>query len=119
MAGCPGAGKTEFSKNLVENINILYLKEKREYKKLFIRIDIDEIRNEIPYYNGKNSYLIQKGANLILDKVRKYCIENNFSFVNDGTFGNQFSTFNKMIGKIVNSKKEVIIIFIFSHPLVA
>ena len=51
MAGSPGAGKTEYSKELIE---ILEKDDRR-----FVRIDGDDIRSRIPGYNGNNSHLFQ------------------------------------------------------------
>ena len=50
MAGSPGAGKTEYSKNL-----ILLLEDFKKGR--VIRIDPDDIRSEFVDYNGRNSYL--------------------------------------------------------------
>ena len=52
MAGSPGAGKTEFSKRLVELVI-------GEDGSLPVRIDADEIREIIPGYNGSNSNIFQ------------------------------------------------------------
>lgn len=46
MAGCPGAGKTEFSKGWIEEFN----KDEPEAK--IVRIDADEIREKIPQYDS-------------------------------------------------------------------
>ena len=46
MAGSPGAGKTEYSKNLIE------MQEKYKNHKV-LRIDGDDLREKIPGYTGK------------------------------------------------------------------
>ena len=53
MAGSPGAGKTEFSKRLVEAFG--------KKKPKAIRIDGDELRAFFPDYKGNNSKLFQGG----------------------------------------------------------
>ncbi|MDO8302320.1 MAG: zeta toxin family protein, partial [Sedimentisphaerales bacterium] len=49
MAGSPGAGKTEFSKRLIDNSS----------GKLPVRIDSDDIRSLFPNYTGSNSSIFQ------------------------------------------------------------
>src|SRR5271167_3522052 len=52
MAGSPGAGKTEFSKSLISDIE-----EARRCN--VVRIDADEIRSRMPGYVGGNAHLFQ------------------------------------------------------------
>ena len=54
MAGSPGAGKTEASKELIDELT--------DGKNDIIRIDPDELRSEFPGYQGDNSYLFQPGG---------------------------------------------------------
>ena len=54
MAGSPGAGKTEASKALIEEIG----------GEPIIRIDPDELREYFPGYTGQNSSLFQAGASI-------------------------------------------------------
>lgn len=62
MAGSPGAGKTEFSKRLIEIIE-------KGNKRQVIRIDADEIRSVMPGYKGDNSYLFQGAVSLVVEKI--------------------------------------------------
>jgi adenylylsulfate kinase-like enzyme len=55
MAGSPGAGKTEYSKNLIKVL------EKGNQRQV-IRIDSDDIRPLIPGYTGRNSHLFQEAV---------------------------------------------------------
>ncbi|MCK5212144.1 zeta toxin family protein [Candidatus Parcubacteria bacterium] len=68
MAGSPGAGKTEFSKNMIIKLN-------NKYDYPIVRIDADEIRELCPDYNGNNSHLFQgavsTGVNKLYDHVLK------------------------------------------------
>ena len=48
MAGSPGAGKTEYSQNLIS-----ILEKNKKHK--VIRIDGDDLRSYLPGYTGKNS----------------------------------------------------------------
>ena len=50
MAGSPGAGKTEASKALIEEVGA------------FLRIDPDDFRPHIPGYTGQNSWLMQEAV---------------------------------------------------------
>ena len=53
MAGAPGSGKTEFSKNLIKFFEKMFRPAK------IVRIDPDEIRDLLPEYKGNNSNLFQ------------------------------------------------------------
>ena len=67
MAGSPGAGKTEFSKRLVESFG------KRRPK--VIRIDGDELRAYFPPYKGNNSKLFQGGISILVDKIHDLALK--------------------------------------------
>ncbi|OHB19540.1 MAG: hypothetical protein A2666_00195 [Parcubacteria group bacterium RIFCSPHIGHO2_01_FULL_47_10b] len=75
MAGCPGAGKTEVSKNLI-----------RVIKEKVIRIDADDIRKFLPQYNGKNTDDVQKASFIGVDKLLDHTLRNRQNFILDGTF---------------------------------
>ena len=62
MAGSPGAGKTEFSKNIIS-----ILEKNKEHR--VIRIDGDDIRGKFPNYTGNNSYLFQGAVSLVVEKI--------------------------------------------------
>lgn len=93
---------------------------------LFIKIDVDEIREFIPQYKKTdaklcikgNAHVIQKAANKGLDILRKYCLRNGISFLHDGTFGN-YSTMKDLIKKSLQRGRNVQIIYIYLDPLVA
>lgn len=111
MAGSPGAGKTEFSKNL---INILEAGKERRV----IRIDGDEIRALIPGYTGGNSHLFQGTISLIVEKMHDYVLKHKQSFVLDGTF----SKYEKGADNIKRSLKHnrpVFIFYIYQKPEIA
>lgn len=75
MAGTPGAGKTEFSKRLIENFSVKP-----------IRIDTDELREKVPGYTGSNSQIIQGAASVALDKILDRILKNRLPFLLDTTF---------------------------------
>ncbi len=79
MAGSPGAGKTEVSKRLIEDL------EKR-FNHSILRIDSDELRERIPGYTGANSHLFQTAVSLIVERIHDHALSNRQTFIFDGTF---------------------------------
>jgi len=63
MAGSPGAGKTEFSKGFIKQ-----LQEKEPSRKI-VRIDADEIRDMLPGYNHCNAWELQSAASRGVEDV--------------------------------------------------
>lgn len=102
MAGSPGAGKTEYSKNLIDIL------EKNKRHKV-IRIDGDELRKEIPGYTGTNSYLFQSAISTIVSKIHDEALGQKQSFLLDGTF----SKYEKAVENINRSLSRNIAVFIF------
>ena len=137
MAGSPGSGKTEFSKRYMP---LLFDKKDEKLIKsfskkgiditavesLFVRVDVDEIRSFLPQFTKTNvekgikgnAQVVQKAANYGLDVLRDYCLDNEISFIHDGTFGN-YSTMKKIIKKSIRAGREVQIYYIYLDPLVA
>lgn len=137
MAGSPGAGKTEFSRRYMDETVGKAGRELTERlremgididsaRALFVRIDVDEIREFLPQYQKTdirrcvvgNSHIVQKAANKGLDVLRKYCLENSISFLHDGTFSN-YETMKNLIKKSLRKKRSVQIFYIYLDPLVA
>jgi UDP-N-acetylglucosamine kinase len=63
MAGLPGAGKTESSKELLAEL------ESKEPKARILRIDPDDLRCEFPSYTGRNSYLFQGAISIVVGRI--------------------------------------------------
>lgn len=80
MAGLPGAGKTEISKNFIENLNFK-----------LPRLDMDEIAEDIPGYRPENASEFREAATLLMNKIMKDIYKDNISFVLDGTFGSPYA----------------------------
>jgi predicted ABC-type ATPase len=137
MAGSPGAGKTEFSKRYMPLVIdkkdeklVKFLTQKgvniASVETLFVRIDVDEIREFLPQYQKTNienltkgnAHVVQKAANKGLDVLRDYCLSNEISFLHDGTFCNH-STMKEIIKKSISAGREVQIYYIYLDPLVA
>lgn len=111
MAGSPGAGKTEFSKNLIALFE-------KDAKHRVVRIDPDDVRPLLPGYTGSNSYLFQRAVSVIIEKIHDNALRNNQTFVFDGTFSN----YNKALENIRRSLKrgrKVEIYYVYQQPEIA
>lgn len=107
MAGSPGAGKTEFSRRL-----------NKVFELPIVRIDADEIRDQLPGYNGKNSYVFQGAVSLGVDKILDSCLHNEQPFVLDGTLCRLDKSLEN-IERCVKRKRPVIIMYIYQDPKIA
>ena len=84
MAGSPGAGKTEFVKELKE------LDKKRQLtsKESFGVIDPDALRDCLPGYTGDNSHLFQNAISIGVGVLFRSALKNSQNIIVDGTFSN-------------------------------
>ena len=108
MAGSPGAGKTEFSKNIIS-----ILEKNQDHR--VVRIDGDDLRSELPGYSGSNSFIFQGAISLIVEKIHDLVLSQKQSFVLDGTF----SKFEKAVDNIQRSLargRRVFIFYVYQHP---
>lgn len=112
MAGSPGAGKTEFSKSFID------VQEEENPKLKIVRIDADEVRNEIPFYDGKNSYLFQGAASLGVEKIFDYVKHNQQNCVVDGTLAS-YEVAKKNIENSISKNRKVSIFYLYQDPFVA
>lgn len=106
MAGSPGAGKTEFSKRLINDLG-----------KPIVRIDADEIRDMLPQYY-RNATLMQRAAALGVEKVYDFALHNNQDLILDGTL----IDYEKAVSNIqrsLNHGRLVQIYYIYQEPEVA
>lgn len=108
MAGSPGAGKTEFSKRLIETMTPIYI----------VRIDADEIREFIPQYNGKNSDVVQGAASIGVDNLNYYALKHKQNSIMDGTFAN-YSVARRNIVNCLNKKRPISVFYIYQDPIIA
>ena len=111
MAGSPGAGKTEFSKRFIESF------EKTKDRKI-VRIDADDLRDQIPGYTGKNSYLFQTAVSLIVERIHDIVLDNKQTFLLDGTLSNYEKAVSN-INRSLSKNREVIIFYLYQKPEVA
>lgn len=110
MAGSPGAGKTESSKNLIAKL--------AKGKPSILRIDPDELRTEFAEYNGKNSSLFVGATSIVADKMQDLALNNKQSFVFDGTFSN-LERSKENIKRSLDKKRFVQIVYVYQDPLQA
>ena len=111
MAGSPGAGKTEFSKEL---IGIL---EKDGQRKV-LRIDGDDLRQRMPGYVGNNSDLFQGAISIVVEKIHDSVLEKDQSFILDGTFA-KYDKASHNIRRSLNKHRSVFIFYIYQTPSTA
>lgn len=107
MAGSPGAGKIETAKALLEAF--------KDNGGKILRIDVDEMRECFEGYNGKNSHLVQAGANILIEAVHDHAIRYKQSFVFDGTFAN-FEKAKLNIERSIKRKRPVQILYVCQDP---
>ena len=77
MAGIPGAGKTEYAKDLADQ----YLKQNEQ----ILLIDLDEIRALFPGYTGKDAHRYQNAASVVMERIIDKAIHLKYNFILDGT----------------------------------
>jgi predicted ABC-type ATPase len=107
MAGSPGAGKTEASKALLES-----------FDNEVIRIDADDYRDEFKKqgYSGDNSWLFQPAVSILVEKIHDLVIEQQQSFVLDGTL-TKYDKALKNIERSIQKGRQVHIIYVYQDPL--
>jgi len=111
MAGSPGAGKTEYSRNLIK-----ILEEKMNHK--VVRIDGDELRQHMPGYTGGNSFLFQTAVSLMVERIHDMVLDNQQTFLLDGTlskYDKAAANINRSLGK----GRQVRIFYVYQKPDVA
>ncbi len=111
MAGSPGAGKTEFSKEL---IGIL---EEGGQRKV-VRIDGDELRQRMPGYTGSNSELFQAAVSIVVDRMHDCVLEKQQTFILDGTFA-KYDKAAHNIRRSLNKHRGVFIFYVYQTPRTA
>ena len=107
MAGSPGAGKTEFSNRLIEDLggNIVH-------------IDADTVRDKLPHYHGGNAAIVQGAAALGVEKLYDVVLQEKLHAVLDGTF-RKYEKAKNNIQRSIDHARTVDIFYIFQDPLVA
>lgn len=107
MAGSPGAGKTEFSKNLLA---LLW--------ESIVRIDPDEVRNYLPQYTPGKAHLFQGAVSIAVEKVHDHVLQKKKDFLLDGTFSN-LGIARSNIARSLDKHRIVLVQYVYQDPLVA
>ncbi len=110
MAGSPGAGKTESSRNLIKR----FTKDSQSV----LRIDSDELRGRFSEYTGTNSSLFMSATSILADKIHDLALSNKQSFVFDGTFSN-LDRSRENIKRSLNRGRFVQIVYVYQEPVQA
>ncbi len=113
MAGSPGAGKTESSKALVEQ-----LEGRRTDGGKVLRIDPDEMRRYCPGYAGHNSALFQGAVSIIVEKILDYAHHQKQSFILDGTFAN-YEKAKLNVERCLKKGRTVQVLYVYQDPALA
>ncbi len=103
MAGSPGAGKTEASKALAEEVGA------------FLRIDPDEFRAHIPGYTGQNSWLVQDAVSRLVERVIDKAFSQKQSFLLDGTLSS-LGVADRNVARCIKHGRAVQIIYVYQDP---
>lgn len=110
MAGSPGAGKTEIAKALIRAFE--------DSGSSTMHIDLDELREHFPAYNGGNAHLFQPAANLILEKIHDMALKQGQSFILDGTLA-KIEIARKNIKRSLKRNRKVKILYVYQEPIQA
>lgn len=111
MAGSPGAGKTEFSKEL---LGILEVDGQRKV----VRIDGDDLRGRMPGYSGNNSELFNGAVSLIVEKLHDIVLHKKQTFILDGTFA-KYEKAADNIRRSLDKQRNVFIFYVYQSPVTA
>lgn len=110
MAGSPGAGKTESSKNLIERFS-------KDHSSV-LRIDPDDLRIQLPGYSGTNSSLFQGATSILVERIHDESLKKSQSFIFDGTFSN-LKKARENIQRSLKRGRFVQILYVYQEPLQA
>jgi len=113
MAGSPGAGKTEFSISFIKNN---YTEIDKNIK--VVRIDADEIRKEIPHFNGKNSYIVQSAAALGVEKLFDHVQDKKQNVLIDSTFAD-LKIARSNVKRALDKRRKAAIFYLYQDPVLA
>ena len=106
MAGLPGAGKTEFTVELIKSFDPEPL-----------RIDMDEIAQMIEGYKPEIADKFRGGASIIMSRIYDEIVKKKIDFVFDGTFSSVGA--DKNLSRALDHGYKVKVYYIHQLPEVA
>lgn len=106
MAGLPGSGKTEFTKNLIDASALKV-----------IRLDMDEIATKIEGYRPEIADEYREAASELLNRLFDVTIKKKLDFIMDGTFSSNYALRN--VERALRRGYNIKIIYIIQDPQVA
>ncbi|MCA9351398.1 zeta toxin family protein [Patescibacteria group bacterium] len=107
MAGSPGAGKTEVSKELVQEV--------AGDNQQVLRIDTDDLRHMFEGYTGDNSHIFQLPSSILAEKIHDFALQRRQSFIFDGTFSNlEKAEIN--IQRSLKRHRYIKILYVYQQP---
>lgn len=107
MAGSPGAGKTESSRNLIKSIT--------HNTQNVIRIDSDDLREKFDEYTGANSHVFMGPTSILANRIHDFALKNGQSFVFDGTLSN-IEAARGNIQRSLDKGRFVQILYVYQEP---
>ena len=108
MAGSPGAGKTETSREFLQEVEATNV----------IRLDPDELRHYFEQYTGDNSFLFQRAVSFIVERTLDNAFKRKQSFLLDGTLSN-YAIAEKNIIRAIDRGRDVLVLFVYQSPELA
>tara|TARA_B100000700_G_scaffold183161_1_gene202046 strand:- start:265 stop:1002 length:738 start_codon:yes stop_codon:yes gene_type:complete len=117
MAGSPGAGKTEISKEYVAALDDLKSEEFEGFGSI-LRIDPDDLRDHFPGYTGNNSWLFQRAVSIVVDKIHDLMLKQRQSFILDGTLS-RLEGARKNVQRSLRRGRAVQIFYVYQDPALA
>ena len=83
-----------------------------------LRIDPDELRDQLPGYNGRNSSLFQPAVSVVVEKLHDLALSGSLSFILDGTLS-KFGKAKKNIDRSLKRGRSVQILYVYQSPFTA
>ncbi len=110
MAGSPGAGKTESSRNLIKSLT--------KDNQCVVRIDSDDLRIRFNEYSGSNSSLFMAATSIIADHMQDEVLRKKQNFIFDGTLSN-IEIARSNIKRSLDKNRFVQILYVYQEPIQA
>lgn len=105
-AGLPGAGKTEFTLELL-----------KQTEETLLRIDMDEIAQRIEGYRPQIADKFRAAASEVMNKIYDEVVKSKISFILDGTFAGSKAVNN--IERAIHKGYKLKVYYIYQQPKLA